>query len=178
MRGMPRKVEPEHKINEKITAQEVRVVGEGIEPNVYPIAKALEFAEEAGLDLVEIVPNAVPPVCRVVDYSKFLYDKKKKEKEIKSKTAKVVIKEIRFTPTTDDHDIEFKANHAKKFLDEGAKVKVYVFFKGRMISYQEQGKLLLLKFAEKLADISTMEAMPVLEGKKMFMFLVAKAKKK
>lgn len=176
---MPRHAEPEHKINERISAQEVRVVGENIEPKVYTLAEALALAEEAGTDLVEIVPNATPPVCRIIDYSKFLYEKKKKEKEIKAKTVKVSIKEIRFTPNTDDHDIEFKAKHAEKFmLEDNAKVRVFVMFKGRMMAYQDRGRALLENFAEKLQDICIVEQAPSMEGKKMFMTLSPKPKKK
>jgi translation initiation factor IF-3 len=137
----------------------------------------LELAEEQGLDLVEIVPNADPPVCRIVDYKKFLYEQKKKQKEIKAKTLKVVIKEIRFGPQTDDHDFNFKKNHAIKFLQEGAKVKAYVMFKGRSIVFKEQGEILLLRFAQELEEHGKVEGLPILEGKKMQMIIAPKKKK-
>ena len=165
-----------HKINEHITAREVRLVGEGIEQGVYSIADAIKIADEQELDLVEISPNAVPPVCKVTDYSKFLYEQKKKQKELKSKQIKVSVKEIRFGPHTDEHDFQFKLNHAKKFLGEGAKVKAYVFFKGRTIVHKEQGQVLLLKFANELEDIAVPESMPQLMGKKMIMMLSPKKK--
>ena len=168
----------EHRTNEEIRATEVRVVGDGVEPDVYSIEKAIELAEEEGLDLVEIVPNASPPVCKIIDYSKFLYEKKKKEKEIKAKAAKTVIKEIRFTPNTDDHDFEFKAKHAESFLKEGAKVKVYIQFKGRTILFKERGELLLLKFVKRLEDYGILEQMPKLEGKRMIIFIAPKSQKK
>ncbi|MBL7885095.1 MAG: translation initiation factor IF-3 [Bacteroidia bacterium] len=158
-------------MNDRIRAREVRVVGEGIEPGVYPIAKALEIAKEAGLDLVEISPNAEPPVCKVIDYKKFLYDQKKKQKELKAKAAKTVIKEIRFGPQTDDHDFNFKKNHAIKFLQDGSKVKAFVFFKGRSIVFKEQGEILLLRFANELEEYGKAEQLPVLEGKKMIMVI-------
>ncbi len=137
----------------------------------------MELAEEQGLDLVEIVPNADPPVCRIVDYKKFLYEQKKKQKEIKAKTLKVVIKEIRFGPQTDDHDFNFKKNHAIKFLQEGAKVKAYVMFKGRSIVFKEQGEILLLRFAQELEEYGKVEGLPILEGKKMQMIIAPKKKK-
>ncbi len=137
----------------------------------------MELAEEQGLDLVEIVPNADPPVCRIVDYKKFLYEQKKKQKEIKAKTLKVVIKEIRFGPQTDDHDFNFKKNHAIKFLQEGAKVKAYVMFKGRSIVFKEQGEILLLRFAQELEEHGKVEGLPILEGKKMQMIIAPKKKK-
>jgi translation initiation factor IF-3 len=171
-----RKKEELHAINERIRAREVRVVGEGIETGVYPIDKALEIAKEMGLDLVEISPNAEPPVCKVVDYKKFLYDQKKKQKELKAKVAKTVIKEIRFGPQTDDHDFNFKKNHAMKFLQEGSKVKAFVFFKGRSILFKEQGEILLLRFANELEDYGKAEQMPMLEGKKMIMVMAPKKK--
>lgn len=132
------------------------------------------MAQELGLDLVEISPNANPPVCKIIDYKKFLYDRKKKQKEIKAKTAKVIVKEIRLGPNTDDHDFNFKLNHAKKFLEDGAKVKVDVFFKGRTIIYKEKGEIMLLKFAQELQDYAKVEAMPKLEGKRMIMILAPK----
>ena len=137
----------------------------------------MELAEEQGLDLVEIVPKADPPVCRIVDYKKFLYEQKKKQKEIKAKTLKVVIKEIRFGPQTDDHDFNFKKNHAIKFLQEGAKVKAYVMFKGRSIVFKEQGEILLLRFAQELEEHGKVEGLPILEGKKMQMIIAPKKKK-
>lgn len=148
-----------------------------MEDGVYPTEKAIELAEELALDLVEIAPNAVPPVCRITDYKKFLYEQKKKQKELKSKQSKVIIKEIRFGPNTDDHDFDFKLNHAKKFLAEGAKVKAYVFFKGRTIVFKERGEILLLKFAQGLEDSGIVEQMPKLEGKRMIMFISPKKKK-
>ena len=146
-RGRVFKDDP-HKINQKITASEIRLVGDNVEVGVYSLREALKLAEDQELDLVEISPNAVPPVCKIVDYKKFLYDQKKKQKELKSKQIKVVVKEIRFGPNTDDHDFKFKLNHARKFLSEGAKVKAYVFFKGRSIIYKDRGEILLLKFAQ------------------------------
>ncbi|MGQ0828993.1 MAG: translation initiation factor IF-3 [Bacteroidota bacterium] len=175
-RGGPRRKEDLHNINGRIRATEVRVVGEGIEQGVYPIARALEIAKEVGLDLVEISPNAEPPVCKVVDYKKFLYDQKKKQKELKAKAAKTVIKEIRFGPQTDDHDFNFKKNHAIKFLQEGSKVKAFVFFKGRSILFKEQGEILLLRFVNELEEYGKPEQMPVLEGKKMIMVIAPKKK--
>ena len=175
MRGQrPPKKEDLHNINERIRASEVRVVGEGIEPAVYPISKALALAKEAGLDLVEISPNAVPPVCKIIDYKKFLYEQKKKQKEIKSKQSKVVVKEIRFGPNTDEHDFNFKLNHAIKFLKDGAKVKVDVFFKGRSIIYKEQGEIILLKFAQSIVEFGKIEQLPRLEGKRMIMIIAPK----
>ena len=143
----------------------VRVVGEGVDNEIHSIKDALRIADEMGLDLVEISPNANPPVCKLMDYKKFLFDQKKKQKEIKAKTTKVVIKEIRLGPQTDDHDFEFKLNHAKRFLEDGAKVKVDVFFHGRSIAYKDQGEIILLKFAQALADYGKVESMPKLEGK-------------
>ncbi|WP_434064832.1 translation initiation factor IF-3 [Sanyastnella coralliicola] len=152
------------------------MVGEDIEQGVYPIAQALRMAQEQELDLVEISPNAKPPVCRIVDYKKFLYSQKKREKELKAKQQKVVVKEIRFGPNTDDHDFEFKLKHAKKFLEEGAKVKAYVFFKGRTIVFKERGEILLLKFAQELEEYAAVEQMPKLEGKRMIMMFNPKKK--
>jgi len=163
--------EDQHKINEKITVPEIRVVGEGIEPGIYPTSKALEMAQEADLDLVMITEKAVPPVCRIVDYKKFLYEQKKKEKELKAKQQKVVIKEIRFGPQTDEHDYEFKKRHARSFLEEGSKLKAYVFFKGRSIIFKDQGEILLLKLATELDDIGKVEQLPKLEGKRMIMMM-------
>ena len=156
-----------YRTNEKIRVKEVRLVGENVEQGVYSIQDALRIAEEQELDLVEISPNAVPPVCRITDYQKFLYQQKKRLKEQKAKSTKVVVKEIRFGPQTDDHDYNFKLKHAKGFLEEGAKVKAYVFFKGRSILFKEQGEVLLLRFANDLEDYGRVEQLPVLEGKRM-----------
>ncbi|MFZ9549548.1 MAG: translation initiation factor IF-3 [Sphingobacteriia bacterium] len=156
-----------HRINNRITAPKVRVVAEGINPGVYAIAQAIKMAEEMGLDLVEIAAQVDPPVCKIVDYSKFLYEQKKKAKEMKAKAAKIVIKDIRFGPHTDEHDYNFKKNHAIKFLQEGCKVKAYVFFRGREIVFKEQGELLLLKFASELEAYGKVEQLPAMEGKKM-----------
>ena len=147
------------------------------EPGVYPTQQALKLADELELDLVEISPKAEPPVCRIIDYQKFLYQQKKKQKEIKAKSVKVVVKEIRFGPQTDDHDFQFKLRHAEKFLQEGAKVKAYVFFKGRSILFKEQGEILLLKLANELEEIGKLEQMPKLEGKRMTIFISPKKKK-
>jgi translation initiation factor IF-3 len=152
------------------------VVGEGIEAGVYPTSKALEMAREKDLDLVEIAPNVDPPVCKIVDYGKFLYEQKKKAKEMKSKASKVVIKDIRFGPHTDEHDFNFKKNHAIKFLQEGFKVKAFVFFRGREIVFKEQGEILLLRFANELEEWGKAEQLPVLEGKKMQMVIAPKKK--
>ena len=148
--------------------------------DVYSTRDALKLAEEQGLDLVEISPTANPPVCKVIDYQKFLYEKKKKEKELKSKQAKTVVKEVRFGPNTDDHDFEFKLKHAEKFLKEGSKVKAYVHCKGRTIAYKEKGEIILLKLADALSEISKVEQLPKLEGNRMFLFLApaTQAKKK
>ncbi|NCA85227.1 MAG: translation initiation factor IF-3 [Clostridia bacterium] len=171
---MRRQIENPHKINLHIKAPVVRVVGDNVEQDIYNIKDALEIAEKQGLDLVEISPTASPPVCRVIDYKKFLYDQKKKQKEIKAKTSKVVVKEIRLGPNTDDHDFNFKLNHAKKFLEEGAKVKVDVFFKGRTIVYKDKGEIILLKFAQELEEIGKVERLPKLEGKRMIMIIAPK----
>ena len=152
------------------------MVGENVELGVYSKSKALILADEQGLDLVEISPKAKPPVCKIVDYKKFLYEQKKREKVIKSKTTKVVIKEIRFGPQTDDHDYEFKKKHSEKFLKEGAKLKAFVFFKGRSIIYKDQGEILLLRLAQDLEEIGKVEQMPKLEGKRMIMFIAPKKK--
>jgi translation initiation factor IF-3 len=173
----PIKKEAEHKINEFIKSAEVRLVGENIEPGVFTTREALAMAIDQGMDLVEISPNADPPVCRIVDYNKFLYEKKKKEKEMKAKQVKVEIKEIRFTPNTDDHDIEFKAKHAESFLKEGNKVKTYVMFKGRAIVFKDRGELLLLQFADRLKEVGVVEQLPTLEGKRMQMTISPKKKK-
>ncbi|MFM2386484.1 MAG: hypothetical protein RL660_1241 [Bacteroidota bacterium] len=169
--------ENEHKINLYITAQEVRLVGENVTPGVYSTDAALQLADELGVDLVEISPNAEPPVCRCVDYNKFLYEKKKKDKEAKAATVKSELKEVRFGPNTDDHDFDFKAKHAEKFLTDGDKVKAYVQFKGRAIMFKERGELVLLKFAERLQEFGQLEGMPKLEGKRMHVILMPKKKK-
>lgn len=153
------------------------MVGENIEVGIYSLKAALEIADDQGVDLVEISPKAEPPVCKVMDYKKFLYEQKKREKALKSKTMKVVIKEIRFGPQTDDHDYEFKKKHAEKFLREGAKLKAFVFFKGRSIIYKDQGEILLLRLAQDLEEVGKVEQMPRLEGKRMTMF-IAPIKKK
>lgn len=155
----------------------MRLVGDNIpEPGIFALRDALKLAEELELDLVEISPKAEPPVCKIIDYSKFLYQQKKKQKEIKAKTVKVVIKEIRFGPQTDEHDFNFKLRHAEKFLKEGAKVKAFVFFKGRSILFKEQGEILLLKLATGLEDVGAVEQLPKLEGKRMTMFISPKKK--
>ena len=166
----------QYRINERIRVREVRLVGDNVETGVYPIAQALKIAEDQGMDLVEISPNAAPPVCRVIDYQKFLYQQRKRLKEQKAKSTKVVVKEIRFGPQTDDHDYNFKLKHAIGFLQEGAKVKAYVFFKGRSILFKEQGEVLLLRFANDLEDYGKVEQMPVLEGKRMTIMLTPKKK--
>ena len=164
----------EHRTNRMIRIPEVRLVGEGIEPGIYPTEKALEMAEAQGLDLVEISPNAAPPVCRIIDYKKFLYEKKRKEKEMKANSKQSEVKEIRFTPSTDEHDFDFKCKHAEKFLKEGDKVKAYVQFKGRAIMFKDRGELLLLKFAERLAETGVLEGMPKMEGKRMLVIFAPK----
>jgi len=156
----------------------VRLVGDNVEIGIYPISKALAVAEDLELDLVEISPKADPPVCKVIDYKKFLYEQKKREKVIKANATKVVIKEIRFGPQTDEHDFEFKKRHAEKFLKEGAKLKAFVFFKGRSIVYKDQGEILLLKLAQELEEFGKVEQMPQLEGKRMTMFIAPKVVKK
>ena len=163
-----------YRINEQIRVREVRIVGDEVESTVMPTHKALQLAESKGLDLVEISPNAVPPVCRLIDYSKFLYQQKKKQKEMKAKQVKVDVKEIRFGPQTDDHDYDFKLKHAKGFLSDGDKVKAYVFFKGRSILFKEQREVLLLRFAADLEEYGKVEHMPQLEGKRMIMFIAPK----
>lgn len=155
----------------------MRLVGDNVEAGVYTLAQALKMAEELENDLVEIAQDADPPVCKIVDYSKFLYDHKKKQKEIKAKASKVVVKEIRFGPQTDDHDFNFKLNHARKFLQEGSKVKSYVFFKGRSIMFKDQGEVMLLRFATELEEDGKVESMPSMEGKRMIMMLAPKKKK-
>ncbi|MDD7303266.1 MAG: translation initiation factor IF-3 [Bacteroidaceae bacterium] len=164
----------QYRVNEQIRVSEVRIAGEDGESMIVPTRKALQMAEQKGVDLVEISPNANPPVCRLIDYSKFLYQQKKKQKEIKAKQVKVDVKEIRFGPQTDDHDYNFKLKHAQGFLSEGDKVKAYVFFKGRSILFKEQGEVLLLRFAADLEEYGKVESMPVLEGKRMTMFIAPK----
>ncbi|WP_317192188.1 translation initiation factor IF-3 [Robertkochia sediminum] len=166
-----------HRTNKEIRVPEVRLVGDNVEMDVYPTRKALAMAEEQGLDLVEISPNAKPPVCKILDYKKFLYEQKKREKAMKAKASKVTVKEIRFGPNTDDHDYEFKKKHAEKFLKEGAKLKAYVFFKGRSIVYKDKGEILLLKLASELEELGKVEQMPKLEGKRMTMFIAPKKTK-
>ena len=168
----------EHRTNHMIRVPQVRLVGDNVEVGVYPTQDAQRMANEQGLDLVEISPNAEPPVCKIIDYNKFLYEKKKKEKEMKAKSKVSEVKEIRFTPNTDDHDFDFKSKHAENFLKEGNKVKAYVQFKGRAIMFKERGELLLLRFAERLAEIGQPEALPKLEGKRMLMVLTPKTSKK
>lgn len=168
-------IKDQYRVNEKIRGlKEVRVVGENIEPGVYSIQEAQRMAQNQSLDLIEISPNAVPPVCRIADYQKFIYQQKKRQKEQKAKSVKIVVKEIRFGPQTDDHDYNFKLKHAKSFLEEGAKVKAYVFFKGRSILFKEQGEVLLLRFANDLEDYAKVESLPSLEGKKMIIMLSPK----
>ena len=156
----------------------MRLVGDNVEMGIYSIDDAREQADEMGLDLVEISPNADPPVCKIIDYKKFLYEQKKREKALKAKATKVIVKEIRFGPNTDDHDYEFKKKHAEKFLKDGAKLKAYVFFKGRSIVYKDKGEILLLKLAQELEDYGKVEQMPKLEGKRMTMFIAPKSNKK
>ena len=172
-----RQQEPEHRINDRIRVPEIRLVGDNITVGVYNTQDALKIAADQGLDLVEISPTANPPVCKVIDYKKFLYEKKRKEKEMKANSKQSEIKEIRFTPGTDDHDFDFKAKHAEKFLQDGNKVKAYVQFKGRAIMFQERGELLLLKFAERLAEIGSLESMPKMEGRRMIAIFTPKKKK-
>ena len=169
------KEEPKHKINKLIRAQGVRVVGDNVEnPGIVSLDEAIKIADDLELDLVEISPNANPPVCKVVDYQKFLYQQKKKQKELKAKSTKIVVKEIRFGPNTDEHDFNFKLKHAIKFLEEGAKVKAYVFFKGRSILFKDKGEVLLLKLAQELEEYGKVEQLPKLEGKRMIMFFTPK----
>lgn len=176
-RFQPQK-EAEHRINQFIRVPQVRLVGDNVEQGIYSTQEALKMAQDMELDLVEISPKVDPPVCRITDYNKFLYDKKKKEKELKAKSKATEIKEIRFTPNTDDHDFDFKAKHAEGFLKDGNKVKAYVQFKGRAIQFQDRGQLLLLKFAERLAEFGTLENMPKLEGRRMLAMIAPKAAKK
>ncbi len=167
------KIKNQYRINEQIRVREVRIVSDG-GSTVMPTRQALEMAREQDADLVEISPNANPPVCRIIDYSKFLYQQKKRQKEMKAKQVKVEVKEIRFGPQTDEHDYQFKLKHAKEFLEEGNKVRAYVFFRGRSILFKEQGEVLLLRFANDLEEWGKVESMPSLEGKKMFLYLAPK----
>lgn len=164
----------EYRINRQITASQVRIVGDDVQSVVVPFTQALHMAESRGVDLVEISPSAVPPVCRLIEYSKFLYQQKKKQKEMKLKQVKMEVKEIRFGPHTDDHDYEFKLKHARSFLADGNKVKAFVFFRGRTIVFKEQGEVLLLRFANDLEDVGKVEQMPALMGKRMTLFLAPK----
>lgn len=168
------KIKQQYRVNEQIRAREVRVVGDNVESGIMSTRDALRLAQQQSVDLVEISPNAEPPVCRLIDYSKFLYQQKKRQKELKAKQIKVEVKEIRFGPQTDDHDYNFKLKHAKSFLSEGDKVKAYVFFRGRSILFKEQGEVLLLRFANDLEEYGKVESMPVLEGKRMTMFIAPK----
>jgi translation initiation factor IF-3 len=168
----------EHRTNNMIRVPNVRLVGENVTVGVYPTTEALKMAQDQALDLVEISPNADPPVCKIIDYNKFLYEKKRKEKEMKAKSKASEVKEIRFTPNTDDHDFDFKAKHAEKFLKDGDKVNAYVQFKGRAIQFRERGELLLLKFAERLNEVGVLEGMPKMEGKRMLAIWAPKSQKK
>ncbi|MBT3612426.1 MAG: translation initiation factor IF-3 [Flavobacteriales bacterium] len=166
-----------HRTNREITAAFVRMVGEGGEPNIVSLDEALKIARNLNLDLVEISPKAEPPVCKIIDYKKFIYDQKKKQKAIKNKAQKVVIKELRFGPNTGEHDFDFKLKHAKSFLADGSKVKAFVFFRGRSIIFKDKGQILLLRLAQALEDIGVVETMPKLDGKKMIMIIAPKKKK-
>ena len=168
------KKQQQYRINEQIRAREVRIVGDDVESQVIPTRDALRLAQQKNVDLVEISPNAEPPVCRLIDYSKFLYQQKKRQKELKAKQVKIEVKEIRFGPQTDEHDYNFKLKHAKEFLSDGDKVKAYVFFRGRSILFKEQGEVLLLRFANDLEEYGKVEQMPVLEGKRMIIFIAPK----
>ncbi|NOT94568.1 translation initiation factor IF-3 [Ferruginibacter sp.] len=168
----------EHRTNHMIKVPEVRLVGENIEPGIYSTADAAKIAKEQELDLVEISPGANPPVCKIIDYNKFLYEEKKKKKEQKAKSKTSEVKEIRFTPNTDDHDFEFKVKHAEKFLQDGNKVKAHVQFKGRAIMFKERGELLLLKFADSLKDVGALEGLPKMEGKRMLVMFAPRAAQK
>ena len=170
----PQQQEDAHQINDKIRAKEVRLVGDNVEQGVYPTSEALRMAEEQELDLVVISDKAEPYICRILDYKKFLYEQKKKQKELKAKQVKVVLKEIRFGPQTDEHDFQFKKKHAEKFLEEGSKLKNYVFFKGRSIVFKDQGEILLLKLAQELENVGKVDQMPKLEGKRMIMLMSPK----
>ncbi|TLX74083.1 translation initiation factor IF-3 [Labilibacter sediminis] len=177
--GPPQRDTVRFRVNNEIRIPQVRLVGDNVEnPGVYSTSEAIKMADAQELDLVEISPKADPPVCRITDYQKFLYQQKRKQKELKSKAVKVVVKEIRFGPNTDDHDYNFKLKHAEKFLSEGAKVKAYVFFKGRSILFKEQGEILLLRFAQDLEEFGKVEQLPKLEGKRMIIFLSPKKAKK
>ena len=167
-------IKSQYRVNEQIRVREVRIVGDDIESTVMNTRDAIRLAEQKGVDLVEISPNATPPVCRLIDYSKFLYQQKKRQKEMKAKQVKIEVKEIRFGPQTDDHDYNFKLKHAQGFLSDGDKVKAYVFFRGRSILFKEQGEVLLLRFAQDLEEYGKVESMPVLEGKRMTMFIAPK----
>lgn len=168
----------EHRTNHMIRVPEVRLVGDNVEPGIYSLADAQAIAKDQSLDLVEISPGANPPVCRIIDYNKFLYEEKKKKKEMKAKSKSSEVKEIRFTPNTDEHDFEFKVKHAEKFLLDGDKVKAHVQFKGRAIMFKDRGELLLLKFADRLKDVGALESMPKMEGKRMLVMFAPKAQKK
>jgi translation initiation factor IF-3 len=168
----------EHRTNFMIKVPEVRLVGDNIEPGIFSTAEAIKIAQSQQLDLVEISPGAKPPVCKIIDYNKFLYDEKKKKKEMKAKSKTSEVKEIRFTPNTDDHDFEFKVKHAEKFLLDGDKVKAHVQFKGRAIMFKERGELLLLKFADRLKDVGALEGLPKMEGKRMLVMFAPKAQQK
>ncbi|QYJ69495.1 translation initiation factor IF-3 [Flavobacterium litorale] len=178
-RGYQPRVEKKdaHRTNNAIRVPEVRLVGDNVETGVYKTAEAMRMAEQQELDLVEISPNASPPVCKIMDYKKFLYEQKKREKMLKAKSSQITVKEIRFGPQTDEHDYEFKKKNAVKFLKEGSKLKAFVFFKGRSIIYKEQGQILLLRLAQDLEEYGKVESMPVLEGKRMIMFIAPKKKK-
>lgn len=175
-RNNQREETEQHRLNEKIFAREIRLVRDGEEPIVVSTSEALKMAQEAGEDLVEISPKADPPVCKIMDYRKFLYNQKRKQKELKAKQSKVVLKEIRFGPNTDDHDFNFKLAHARKFLEEGSKLKAYVFFRGRTIVFKDRGEIILLKLAQELADVGVVEQMPKLEGKRMIVMINPKKK--
>jgi translation initiation factor IF-3 len=168
----------EHRTNHMIKVPEVRLVGDNVQPGVFPLQEAMRIAQSQQLDLVEISPGANPPVCKIIDYNKFLYEEKKKKKEMKAKAKTSEVKEIRFTPNTDDHDFEFKVKHAEKFLQEGDKVKAHVQFKGRAIMFKERGELLLLKFADRLKDVGALEGLPKMEGKRMLVMFAPKAQSK
>lgn len=173
-KGRLKRVEDPHRINQKITADPVRLVGDNVNNDIYSLEEALKIAEEQELDLVEVSERAVPPVCKVMDYRKFLFEQKKKAKELKAKAAKVDVKEIRFGPNTDDHDINFKVKHAIKFFEEGYKVRAYVFFRGRSIVFADRGEDLLRRFVEKLEDYAKLEQEPKMEGKKLIILLAPK----
>ncbi len=167
----------EHRTNHMIKVPEVRLVGENLEPGIYPTMEAMKIAQGQSLDLVEISPGATPPVCKIIDYNKFLYEEKKRKKEMKAKAKTSEVKEIRFTPNTDDHDFDFKVKHAEKFLKDGDKVKAHVQFKGRAIMFKERGELLLLKFADSLKDVGALEGMPKMEGKRMLVMFAPRTQK-